>query len=70
MILTQACKFIMEKVLPKSRMANFPSGVRIIFPGCGSAWKKPVSRSCKDQNNEKKELTGRKKEYQTGHPSL
>lgn len=31
--------------LPKSSIASLPSGVRIRFPGCGSAWKKPVSSS-------------------------
>lgn len=28
-------------------MANFPSGVRMRFPGCGSAWNSPVSNSFK-----------------------
>mmetsp|Transcript_31019 Transcript_31019/g.80925 ORF Transcript_31019/g.80925 Transcript_31019/m.80925 type:complete len:266 (+) Transcript_31019:735-1532(+) len=31
---------------PKSRMTRRPSGVRSMLPGCGSAWKKPVSSSC------------------------
>lgn len=35
-----------SRLLPKSSMASFPSGVRIKFPGWGSAWKRPVSSSC------------------------
>jgi hypothetical protein len=30
-------KYSMFDYLPKSSIASFPSGVRIIFPGCGSA---------------------------------
>lgn len=35
-----------NQILPKSSIANFPSGVRIRFPGWGSAWKNPVSSNC------------------------
>ena len=31
----------MSVMSPKSRIASRPSGVRIRFPGCGSAWKNP-----------------------------
>eukprot|EP00968_Pinguiococcus_pyrenoidosus_P010503 scaffold831_cov268-Pinguiococcus_pyrenoidosus.AAC.22 len=33
-------------ISPKSRMQSCPSGVRIMLPGWGSAWKKPSPRSC------------------------
>eukprot|EP00967_Tisochrysis_lutea_P136427 scaffold243383_cov27-Tisochrysis_lutea.AAC.4 len=33
----------MVVIRPKSRMTNRPSGERSMLPGCGSAWKKPVS---------------------------
>src|SRR4029078_6142154 len=48
---------VMRPTMPKSKKARCPVSITSRFPGCGSAWKKPSSRSCFREARTSRRLT-------------